>query len=450
MPISRLLHHLYTEDEFVFTCLTSGAGQTFILPLEATGTYSFHVTWGDGNKDVISAWDDAAKTHTYTSAGTYTVVITGVITGWRFNDGGSCLKIREIKQWGPLRLGNNQKYFYGCKNMTVTATDILDLTGTTDLYGAFWWCNALTTVPSMNDWDVSAVTDMTITFGRCYLFNQDIGSWDVSSVTTMVQMFHTAHVFNQDIGSWDVSSVTDMRGMFLSCTDFNQDIGSWTVSAVTDMEDMFNWAEAFNQDIGSWTVSAVTDMNEMFMMATMFDQDISSWDVSSVTDLGSMFMLATSFNHPLNSWNVSAVLDMSNMFSQAAAFNQPLNSWNVSSVTDMGEMFANAISFNQNIGSWTTPSATDMAGMFNGATSFDQNIGSWDITSVTNMVTMFTSVTLSTANYDALLIGWEGQAVSNNVTFSGGSSKYSAGAAATARQALIDDHTWTITDGGQV
>jgi surface protein len=138
------------------------------------------------------------------------------------------------------------------------------------------------------------------------------------------------------------------------------------------------------------------------------------------------------------------------MFSQAAAFNQPLNSWNVSSVTDMGEMFANAISFNQNIGSWTTPSATDMAGMFNGATSFDQNIGSWDITSVTNMVTMFTSVTLSTANYDALLIGWEGQAVSNNVTFSGGSSKYSAGAAATARQALIDDHTWTITDGGQV
>jgi hypothetical protein len=88
--------------------------------------------------------------------------------------------------------------------------------------------------------------------------------------------------------------------------------------------------------------------------------------------------------------------------------------------------------------------------MFYGATSFDQNLGAWDITSVANMTGMFTGVTLSTANYDALLIGWEGQAVSNNVTFSGGNSKYSAGAAATARQALIDDHSWTITDGGQV
>jgi len=90
-----------------------------------------------------------------------------------------------------------------------------------------------------------------------------------------------------------------------------------------------------------------------------------------------------------------------------------------------------------------------MSSMFNGATSFDQNISSWDITSVTDMTSMFVSVTLSTANYSAILIGWEGQSVQDDVTFHGGSSKYSAGAAATARQALIDDHNWSIDDGGQ-
>jgi hypothetical protein len=58
------------------------------------------------------------------------------------------------------------------------------------------------------------------------------------------------------------------------------------------------------------------------------------------------------------------------------------------------------------------------------------------------------SVTLSTANYDSLLTGWEAQAVQNNVNFHGGNAKYSAGAPATARAALIADHTWTITDGG--
>jgi len=83
---------------------------------------------------------------------------------------------------------------------------------------------------------------------------------------------------------------------------------------------------------------------------------------------------------------------------------------------------------------------------------FDQDIGAWDVADVTGtgMNNLFFGNTLSTANYDALLIGFEGQAVNDNVVLGGGNSKYSAGAAATARQALIDDHSWNITDGGQV
>ncbi len=62
---------------------------------------------------------------------------------------------------------------------------------------------------------------------------------------------------------------------------------------------------------------------------------------------------------------------------------------------------------------------------------------------------MFDGVALSTANYDALLIGWAAQAVQSSVTFDGGDSKYTGGgAAATARAYLISNFSWSISDGG--
>ena len=82
--------------------------------------------------------------------------------------------------------------------------------------------------------------------------------------------------------------------------------------------------------------------------------------------------------------------------------------------------------------------------------AFDQDLSSWDISSVEDMADMFAGVTLSTTNYDALLIGWEAQDVQNHIVFDGGNSKYSPGKPAEARQRLIDEHGWTIEDGGEV
>ncbi len=63
---------------------------------------------------------------------------------------------------------------------------------------------------------------------------------------------------------------------------------------------------------------------------------------------------------------------------------------------------------------------------------------------------MFSWATLSILIYDALSISWEKQNIQDNVHFNGGYSRYSSGTAAEARQRLIDEHGWIITDGGQV
>jgi len=95
-----------------------------------------------------------------------------------------------------------------------------------------------------------------------------------------------------------------------------------------------------------------------------------------------------------------------------------------------------------------------MINMFFAANSFDKDISAWQIDSLTDASGMLDNTAMSTANYDALLQSWDTQAGNKNVTgvqlgasgvtFTGGS------AAETARDSLINDHGWTINDGGSV
>jgi surface protein len=171
-------------------------------------------------------------------------------------------------------------------------------------------------------------------------------------------------------------------------------------------------------------------------------------DLSGVTDMSNMFSGASAFNGDISDWNTSSVIYMEGVFSSASAFNQPIGSWNTGNVISMRYLFASASAFNQDISTWNTGNVTDMQEMFSGAIAFDQNIGEWNVGALTSANEMFASgATLSTANYDALLIGWDAQALNPSVAFGGGNSKYCAGAA--ARGQMISSDGWTINDGGE-
>jgi len=200
------------------------------LPLESSGTYSFNVDWGDGSSDTITTWNQAEVIHTYSSEGEYKLKINGTIVGFRFNYDGDRLKILNIENWGPLRVGNNSGYFNGASNLKFTGTDALNLTGTTDL---------------------------TYMFGSASSFNGDISNWNTSQVTDMTNMFFYADSFTGNISTWDTSKVTNMYNMFALATSFNSDISNWNTSQVTDMGSMFNFASSFNQNLSMWCVTNV-------------------------------------------------------------------------------------------------------------------------------------------------------------------------------------------------
>jgi len=405
--------------------------------------------------------------------------------------------IQNLDSWDVSNVTNMQGLFYFASsfNQDISGWDVSNVTDMSYMFEyatAFnqdissWNVGSVTTMEKMfrdasafnqniGSWIVNSVMDMNAMFAGATSFNQDLSSWDISNVSIMYGMFSGASSFNQPIGSWNVSNVTSMNNLFSNASSFNQPLDSWNVSNVTNMGSMFKGASSFNQnlntwdvsnvtytanmfegatvfngDISSWEVINVTTMADMFREASSFDVDISSWNTGSVTNMSSMFVNASSFNQPIGTWNVSSVTYMAYMFADAngSSFNQDLNSWDVSNVTNMMGMFNGASSFNQNLDNWNVSSVTNMYGMFWSASSFDQDLSSWDITSVTDMEYMFHFATLSTTNYDALLIGWAAQSVQPNIELYGGYSMYSCGAAADARQSLIDNHNWTITDGG--
>lgn len=411
--------NVFSQNPFIIKFdLTSGS-TTVTIPISGTGTYNYDIDWN--NNGTWTNYTTANPSHNFGSAGQYTINIRGTFPKINFNNSAADKdRLEEILQWGDIAWTDMTNSFYGCTNLTVSATDAPDLSGVTSLASMFRGCENLNS--DFNHWDVSNITNMASIFRDCEVFNGDISDWDVSNVTTMTYMFFNSKDFNQDIGDWDVSNVENMQQMFVNAEEFNQDISDWDVSNVLYLSGMFQGARKFNQPIGSWTInSGVTNMSNMFYIAKVFNQDLSNWDVSNVTNMSSMFRDAWAFNSNLV-WDVGSVTNMSDMFRTAKVFNKELD-WDVSSVTNM-------------------------SGMFRDAYNFDQNLGGWDVSSVENMTNMFgTTNGLSVANYDNTLIGWSSLTLQPNVTFDAGTSKYCIAIPERYQMINVVDG-WTINDDG--
>lgn len=471
---------------------TSGAStNTVTLPLR--GTVNVTIDWGDGGS-VETATTSGNLSHTYASAGTYTVSISGSLSayGYSWDTPVDANKLTSVTSFGLLGLNSLSGAFSGTTKLTsITATipsSVTDMSylfknssfngnisawdvsnvknmdymfyGATSFNGSIgsWNVSNVTSMSGMffastafnqpiGSWDVSNVTDMSYMFSNTNAFNQSLNNWNVSSVTNMRNMFSSTRAFNQSLNSWDVSNVTNMAYMFSSSMVFNGSIGNWNVSKVTYMNNMFDNSYVFNQPIGNWDVSSVTQMYNMFSNNHVFNQDINNWNVGNVESMLQMFSGASAFNKDLDKWNVSHVTTMFGMFSNATNFNGKIGTWDVSNVTQMYNMFLNAYAFNQPVGDWNVTKVSNLGGVFSNATSFDQDLSKWDIRNATEFSNFLNGVTLSTRNYDALLAAWSALPVPNYIIFSAGNSKYSS-CAATYRNQLINSHYWYFYDGG--
>lgn len=395
----------------------------------------------------------------------------------------SLTTINNVNGWNTSSIASMTSTFSNAINFNdnIGAWNMSNVTGMTNMFN----CTILTRgvfnnggSDTIKNWNTSKNTSLQATFQGQKLFNQEIGTWDVSKVTTMLGLFNIVGgytgVFNNggssSINTWNTGLVTNMQQVFSNQVNFNQNVGAWNTANVTNMSYMFNCGTAdgkFNNGgsttIDNWNTAKVTTMLQMFTGQPLFNQPIGIWNTVLVTRMDYMFYSYASpsaptrlygvFNQDISSWNTANVTNMAGMFGSQALFNQPLDSWNVAKVTTLDSTFSRTIAFNQTLNSWNTILVNNMFDTFFNATAFNQSISNWKA----NIVTTFgtngfmgnkTYLDYSSANYDALLIGWASRPVLANKTINFGTIKYTSAAVAARAILTSAPNNWTIVDGG--
>jgi len=303
---------------------------------------------------------------------------------------------------------------------------------------------------SIEDFDVSRVTNFEEIFQGHTTFNDDISRWNTANAMNFKHLFYSASVFDQDLSKWNVERVKNFDLTFRSATNFRgRGLENWNTVSATSMYDTFAYSSSFQGDsIINWRTENVKNMQHMFRHAEGFNADLSSWNVTHVTDFYDMFLNTLDLTNCNKRQIGLSWTSQSQVFTQYSSWatlhndcavetsctiitnqelrdyvdqwitdstNHPcgevIGDWNVSNVTDFSYVFCGASTsdvpecnplrqnFNTNISNWDTSSVTDLTGTFYHATSFTgDGVANWDTSRVRIMIRTFMGATSFTGD----------------------------------------------------
>ena len=426
---------VFGDDAFTFDVEIPQDGNTFSLPLDSSSTINSTVDWGDSSSDTITSFDQAESTHTYATAGTYTIKMLGTVNGWAFNNAGDRLLIRDISRWGVFNW-SKKSAFFGCAGLTVSALD-RPLITTDEFFAEFAGCTALTEVPSLGNWDVSSLTKIQYMFYQSpNITSIDVSGWDVSNVSIFSNMFNTlvTEIGNLisigDISGWDVSNGTSFQNMFRGTGITSIDISGWDLRGTTNgnrfasgifalctslqsitarniqlgnkINYMFQETQSLQSlDLTGADFSLVTEAMYAFAGCDLPTIDISGFGLGALTEVEYMFQNMTNTTTVnISNLTFGPGADASTMFSIYESNGD--NSGNSSSLTSivcedidasasnisLAYMFYRCVSLTSlDVSTWDTSGVVDMQAMFydtRGLTSAIVGLNSFDTSNVTN------------------------------------------------------------------
>ena len=248
---------------FVFKITTSSANTQFTMPLvNYSGlTPSLTINWGDGNTSpLITSTTSSDRIHTYASAGTYTITISGFMPGFVVNNNASIRSlITKIVQWGIVGLRTIN--FYGCNNLTAIpgSASLSGVGGYTGLgevlsFVYFMRGTGITSIPSdLFDYSPNA-TIFTDAFSSTPITTVPSGLFDtVTNATTFAScFFNCTSLTSVPTNLFDLNtSVVNFSSTFRNCRALTNVLQFTNNQSVSTFANVYNMSSATNALVGT-------------------------------------------------------------------------------------------------------------------------------------------------------------------------------------------------------
>ena len=466
------------SDKFITTWQTTTANESITIRTSGGGSF-YNVEWGDGT---TSENQGGNSSHTYATAGTYTVKISGAFARLYTNNFFSIgNKMRSVEQWGTGQWSSFDRAFEGAGNVVINATDIPDLSNVTNMFNAFKDCRKLVdNGGQMQNWDVSTIGNFISMFQGANLFNENLGNWDLSSATDLANMLNGTNLstanYDATLIGWaenpntpdnlnlgasgltyclgesarntlDIDKNWGINDGGSACATTDFFITTWRTTTANQSITIPTIGSGYNYDIdwgdgtiefgvtGNTTHAYVTsgvyrlkitgDFPRIYFNNTG-DKDvitsIDQWGSNSWTSMEGAFYGCTALE-----LNVSDAPDLTQATSLERMFmgtnnfvdnEASINSWNTSTITNMANMFADSI-FDFNITSWDVGKVENFVGMFNNNAQFNQNISGWNVGEFVTASINMQAMFDSASRFNQSLNTWDISKVTNMVSMFG-------------------------------
>ena len=251
---------------FKFTIQTTSANTQFELPITAPGGNqpNLTVSWGDGSSDnTIISVSSSDRFHTYTSAGTYQIIVGGYCPGFSVGNNPSYKNLyKSVDDWGLVQL--EEVNFYGCINLTTIPADgsnnaiLNDGLNTIKRFDSTFRQTGITIIPN-GIFDYSSnVTSFTNTFVFCTgitsipsdLFDNN------TNVTSFSGTFNALlNLTSIPVGLFDNNPlVVNFESVFRNC----RKVAGIPAQFFTNNQQVTTFANAFNMATTSNLLTGVT------------------------------------------------------------------------------------------------------------------------------------------------------------------------------------------------